>query len=223
MAVTANYALIKPVVGGSENEWGRNLNDDLDKIDALLGGDQPVNGIKIETGEIAGSAIVGSIGEYDDDDAPPLEIHESTQISGKVKKLTGMDDPDGVIENVDLVARSIECEGAITEANAALITSTTATLSIDQGTIHSAKITENQTYTYNMAMPISGQGITLMIDKQTSSATNIVWKHNGVSNAIKWIGGGEPDLNTGINVIQFWTANAGNGTGLFGAYSGVAS
>ena len=219
MAITTNYALIKPTIGGSENEWGGNINDDLDKIDALLGGDQPINGIKIDSGEVSGSAITGSIGGVNDD----VEIHPDVEISGKVKNLVGMDDPNGNISNVDLDARSIECQGAITEKNATLISSTTATLSIDSGTIHSAVISQNNTYTYNLAMPLSGQGITLMLNKQTSSATNIVWKHNGQSNAVKWIGGGEPDLNTGINVIQFWTANAGNGNELFGAYSGVAS
>ena len=40
---TKHYGLVKPTVGGSENEWGGNLNDDLDDIDALLGGDQPIN------------------------------------------------------------------------------------------------------------------------------------------------------------------------------------
>ena len=219
MAITKNYALVKPTIGGSENEWGGNLNDDLDKIDALLGGDQPINGIKISSGEVSGSAITGPIGGANDD----VEIHPDVEISGKVKNLVGMDDPDGNISNVDLDARNIECQGGITEKNAAIINSTTATLSIDQGTIHSAVISQNQTYTYNLAMPQAGQGITLMLNKQTSSATNIVWKHNGSSNAVKWIGGGEPDLNTGINVIQFWTANAGNGNELFGAYSGVAS
>jgi hypothetical protein len=219
MAITKNYALVKPTIGGSENEWGGNINDDLDKVDALLGGDQPVNGIRVDSGEISGSAIIGPIGGANDG----VEIHPDVEISGKVKNLVGMDDPDGNISNVDLDARNIECQGGITEKNATLINSTTATLSIDQGTIHSAVISQNQTYTYNLAMPASGQGITLMLNKQTSSATNIVWKHNGASNAVKWIGGGEPDLNTGINVIQFWTANAGNGNELFGAYSGVAS
>lgn len=219
MAITKNYALVKPTVGGSENEWGGNLNDDLDKLDALLGGDQPVNGIKIDSGEIKGEAISGQIGGVNDG----VEIHPDVEISGQVKNLVGMDDPDGNISNVDLDARNIECQGGITEKNATLINSTTATLSIDQGTIHSAVISQNQTYTYNLAMPQSGQGITLMLNKQTSSATNIVWRHNGASNAVKWIGGGEPDLNQGINVIQFWTANAGNGNELFGAYSGVAS
>jgi hypothetical protein len=217
MAITKNYALVKPTIGGSENEWGGNLNDDLDKLDALLGGDQPINGIKISSGEISGSAITGSIG------GNGLEVLSDVELSGKVKSLVGMNSPDGNISNVDLSTRSLDCQGAITEKNATLTTGATATLSIDSGTIHSAVISQNQTYTYNLAMPASGQSITFMLNKQTSSATNVVWKHNGQDNAVKWIGGGQPDLNQGINVIQFWTANAGNGNELFGAYSGVAS
>ena len=218
MAITKNYALIKPTVGGSENEWGGNLNDDLDTIDALLGGDQPVNGIEIASGSVDGSAISGEIGGAND-----TSIHPDTEISGKVKRLVGLDDPDGKIENVNLSARSLEVEGRITEGQASLVSGTTATLSVDQGTIHSSLINQNQTYEYNVVMPAVGQSLTLMLNKSTTSATNVVYKHNGVSNAVKWIGGGEPDLNLGVNVIQFWTANVGNGNQLFGAFSGVAS
>ena len=218
MAVTKNYQLVKPTVGGSENEWGGNLNDDLDKIDALLGGDEPLNDIEIASGSVNGSAISGQIGGVND-----VSIHPDTEISGKVKELIGLDNPDGRIVNVDVSARNLEVIGRITEAQAPIVSGTTATLSVDQGTIHSAWINQNQTYTYNLAMPLPGQSITLMLNKMTATATNVVYQHNGVSNAVKWIGGGEPDLNQGINVIQFWTANAGNGTELFAAYSGVAS
>lgn len=219
MAITKNYAFVKPTVGGSENEWGGNLNDDLDKIDALLGGDSPVNGIKIDSGEISGEAISGEIGGVNDG----IAIHPDVEISGKVKALVGMDNPDGTITNVDVYCRQIEIDGKVTEGQAPFVTGTTATLSADSGSIHSVLINQSTTYTYNMDMRQAGQGITLMINKQTTDATNIVWKWNNASNAVKWIGGGQPDLNIGINVIQFWTANAGNGTELFGAYSGVAS
>jgi hypothetical protein len=218
MATTKNYGLVKPTVGGSENELGGNLNDDLDEIDGLLGGDRAINGIKIDSGEINGRSISGDLGGVND-----LSIHPDTEISGKVKALQGIDSPDGTITNVDVVARTLEIEGAVTEGQATLQTGTTATLSPDQGTIHSVGITTTSSYTYNLAMPSVGMGLTLMINKTTSNASTVVWKHNGYSNAVKWIGGGEPDLNFGINVIQFWTADAGNGPELFGAYSGVAS
>jgi hypothetical protein len=103
--ITKHYGLVKPTVGGSENEWGGNLNDDLDDIDALLGGDQPIYGINIQpnpnTGDndnetsIDGSVITGEIGNGDPDN--PTTINPETVISGKVKRLVGLDDPDGVI------------------------------------------------------------------------------------------------------------------------------
>jgi hypothetical protein len=218
---TTNYGLIKPTVGGSENEWGGNLNDDLDKIDALLGGDEPISGIEIISGEIDGGAIVGEIGGADPDN--PVTIHPDTEISGKVKRLEGMDDPDGTITNVDLEARQIQIEGRIVEGTTNGVTGTSATFSPDQGTIHSASISANSTYTYDLAMPVSGMALTLILSKQTTQPTNIVWQYNGNPNFIKWIGGGEPDLNVGINVIQFFTHDMGTGPVCFGAYSGVAS
>lgn len=218
MAVTKNYLLVKPVVGGSENEWGGNLNDDLDKIDALLGGDQPLNDIDIASGSVNGAAISGQVGGVND-----VSIHPNTEISGKVKELIGLDNPDGRIVNVDVKARNLEVSGRITEGQAPIVSGTTETLSVDQGTIHAALINQDQTHTYNLAMPLPGQSITLMLNKLTATATNVIYEHNGVTNAVKWIGGEAPELDQGINVIRFWTANAGNGAELFAMYSGVAS
>lgn len=38
MATTTNYSFTLPTVGGSENEWGTNLNANWTALDALLGG-----------------------------------------------------------------------------------------------------------------------------------------------------------------------------------------
>lgn len=218
---TKNYGLTKPDVGGSENEWGGLLNGDLDEIDALLGGDKPISGIDIDSGTIDGGAIAGEIGGTDPDN--PVTIHPDTEISGKVKSLVGMDDPDGKISNVDIAAREIQIEGSIVEGTTSGASGSSATFAPDQGTIHSASIVLNETHTYNMAMPLSGMAVTLILDKKTTTATNIVWQHNGADNAIKWIGGGQPDLNIGINVLQFFTHDMGTGPTCFGAYSGVAT
>lgn len=36
---TDNYGFLKPLVGGSENEWGGNLNDNFNELDKLLSGE----------------------------------------------------------------------------------------------------------------------------------------------------------------------------------------
>ena len=222
MADTAKYKFIKPTVGGSENAWGGNLNDNFDKLDDLLGGEEPINGINIESGTIDGSLITGEIGGTDPDN--PTSINPNTEISGKVKKLTGMDDPDGKIEDVSIDARDITIDGRVVEGNASPVTSTSPTFSPDNGSIAVGIINQSTTYNYNIAMPEAGQSLTLILNKSTSDNTNIVWKHNGNDNVMLWIGGGAPALNVGVNIIQLFTAEY-NGTGpkLFGAYVGVAS
>ena len=104
------------------------------------------------------------------------------------------------------------------------MTSTSPTFSPDNGSIAVGIINQSTTYNYNLAMPEKGQSLTLILNKSTSDNTNIVWKHNNNSNAVLWVGGGEPALNVGVNIIQFFTADY-NQTGpkLFGAYVGVAS
>ena len=218
MAITKNYGLVKPAIGGSENEWGGNLNDDLDKLDALLGGDSPINGIKISSGDINGEAISGPIGGVNSD----VEIHPDVEISGKVNRLVGLNSPDGTITNVDINCRQLEVEGGIREGQAPVTQSTNATMAADLGSIHAAEITTASTYTYNLNMPLIGQRIKLMVNKRTTDVTNIVWQWNNVNSAIQWIGG-QPELTIGINAIDFWTANAGNGIQLFGSYDGVVS
>ena len=49
---TTNYSLITPTVGADLNTWGGDLNSNTEKLDDLLGGDQPITGIDINSGSI---------------------------------------------------------------------------------------------------------------------------------------------------------------------------
>ena len=81
-----NTTLIKPTVGGSENAWGGNSNDNFDNMDDLLGGEQPVNGLRSSSPAPSTAALIsGEIGGSDPDN--PTSIHPDTEISGKVKRL----------------------------------------------------------------------------------------------------------------------------------------
>jgi microcystin-dependent protein len=54
---TTNYSLITPTVGADLNTWGGDLNSNTEKLDDLLGGDQPITGIDINSGSIDGTPI----------------------------------------------------------------------------------------------------------------------------------------------------------------------
>ena len=229
--VTDNYQLRKPTVGGSENEWGGQLNDNFDDIDKLLSGETPVDGIDIINGTIDGGSITGELGG---DAENPLKIHESTIISGKVHTLTGLDPNDedvsmrgpGVIEDCLIKARDLEVEGYVKEGQAAPSSVTSATFSANSGTVHVVNLPANAECEYNIALPQPGQCLTLILNKgsQDSAPTQITWEANGAANQIMWTGGGQPDLNIGVNIIQFFAVNLNNtGTSVIGAFAGTAS
>ena len=226
---TKHYNLTKPDVGGSENEWGGLLNGDLDDIDALLGGDKPIIGINIEAGEnaegnetqIDGGAISGEIGGTDPDN--PVTIHPDTEISGKVKSLVGMESPDGKITDVDVTARSLKMDGEIVEKSSIEGSNTTVQINPENGSVQSVRIVEDKSHTYSINLNDAGMSVTLIVDKVTSENTVINWQQNQNDNVIKWVGGGAPALNIGINIIQFFTHDFGAGPVCFGAYTGVAS
>ena len=221
---STHYGLVKPTVGGSENEWGGNLNDDLDKIDGLLGGDEPINGIDIDSGTIDGGVIVGEIGKEPGEGEDPTSIHPSTEISGKVKRLVGMDDPDGVITNCDVTTRELTVTESITEQVKVHSPSEEITFKVKDGTMHYLP-SMNTNQEFNLIFTLEpgkaeGQAMTLMIDwlPTDGSPNSVVW-----GGAIKWIGGGPPDWQTGTNVVQVWAVSTGTGVMLFGAGAGTAS
>jgi len=232
--LTNKYALRKPTVGGSENEWGGNLNDNFDDIDKLLSGETPVDGIEIINGSIDGGSITGQLGKEPAEGEDPLKIHESTWISGRVHTLVGLDPNDsdvnmrgpGVIEDCLVKARDLEVEGYITEGQVAPSSVTSANFSANQGTVHVINLPADAECEYNVQLPNPGQSLTLILNKgaQDANATQVTWSANGAANQIKWTGGGAPDLNIGINVIQFFSVNLNNtGTVVVGAFAGTAS
>ena len=103
---------------------------------------------------------------------------------------------------------------------------TSASFSVYKGTVHVINLPANAECDYNVQLPQPGQSLTLILNKgqQDAAATQITWSANGAANQIKWTGGGQPDLNIGVNIIQFFTINLNNtGTVVIGAFAGTAS
>ena len=232
MANTTNYAFIKPLVGGSDNAWGGNLNDNFDKLDKLLGGDEPVEGINIESGSIDGSLITGELGKPDsqlEDDESPLEIHEDTHLNGKVNILTGMtpdasDDNDkgeGLIQDCVIKARDLEVDGYVAEGSIVKQSNPSTTFNPNDGTIQYMNM-PNGDCEFTVLLSAPGEQVTVILYKSNDQVNNIEWK--GANNsAISWIGSTSPDLDIGYNVIQLFSFDTTGGVRTIGAFSGIAS
>lgn len=223
---TTNYQLIKPTVGGSENEWGGNLNENFDKIDALLGSDEEhvIDGIIIEGGEIDGGAITGEIGSEDQ----PVSIHESTRISGKVDLLVGLDPEDedvderglGEVRDCFINARDLQVQGYIEEGQYNN-SSTGASFNPDRGTLHYIFMPPDDC-TFKVPLNTAGQSVCVVCEKDTDTVYNVEWEDN-FGGPVYWMGGASPDLDIGMNVIQFFSVQAGPQLRVIGAFAGIAS
>ena len=229
---TDKNGFLKPLVGGSENEWGGNLNDNFNELDDLLSGERPVNGINIESGSIDGSLITGEIGKPDfdlEDGEEPLKLHPDTHLNGKVDKLTGMspdatDDNDkgqGLIEDCVIKARDLEVEGYVKEKSYIKSHSTSATFNPNDGTLQYMFLSGNE-YEFNINLGAAGEQVTLILRKEGADVVNVEWEANG-NDSVRWMGGASPDLDQGLNVIQFFSFNDGTGVRVIGAFSGIAS
>jgi hypothetical protein len=220
---TDKYEFRKPAVGGDENEWGGMLNSNFDKLDKLLGPDEGevIDGIIIENGQIDGGSITGELGKDKvdlEEDEDPLEINDSVIISGDVKHLKGMDDPDGKITNCDVTTRELIVTESITEQVKRQNPSDVIAFKAKDGTMHYlGTLNDEQEIKLTMS---SGQSMTLMLNWGNADRppTSMTWDNN-----IKWLGGGSPDIVEGVNVIQVWCVNTGTTDQIFGAGAGAAT
>ena len=196
---TKNYSLAKPVVGGSENEWGGILNRDIDAIDALLGGDAPVRGINIETGTIAASTIVGSI--------DGLVIGGDSEINGTIGALSG-----GTITGATVSAVTFICEEAPKDTQYRIVDSTSVAVEGRKGGL---QLLESVSDTQNVNFVMTkGQKVTLIVKVANGQTPAFNWS---AQNAQMFWSGGEPTLSEGYNVIDLVCAELSVGPAVIGS------
>jgi len=151
MATTTTYNLEKPTVGGSENTWGSDINDNLDKIDDLLDGTEAVDGIDINGGSIDGTPIgaaTASTGAF-------TTVSASGDITGNVKGDIKATDGTVVLNN-GTDGTDATFTGAVTgNASTATTTATPRAFSVSGDVATSAGVDFNGSGAVDLAVTIT--------------------------------------------------------------------
>lgn len=97
MATTTTYSLEKPTVGGSENTWGTDWNDNADKIDDLLDGTTAIKP-NLDEGlwEVGGVAVTATAAELNILDGVTASTAELNILDGVTASAAELNILDGV-------------------------------------------------------------------------------------------------------------------------------
>jgi hypothetical protein len=101
MATTTTYSLEKPTVGGSENTWGTDWNNNADKIDDLLDGTTAIKP-NLDEGlwEVGGVAVTATAAELNILDGVTASTAELNILDGVTATTAEINYLDGVTSNV---------------------------------------------------------------------------------------------------------------------------
>jgi hypothetical protein len=100
MATTTTYSLEKPTVGGSENTWGTDWNNNADKIDDLLDGTTAIKP-NLDEGlwEVGGVAVTATAAELNILDGATVTTAELNILDGVTATTAELNILDGVTAN----------------------------------------------------------------------------------------------------------------------------
>lgn len=101
MATTTTYSLEKPTVGGSENTWGTDWNNNADKIDDLLDGTTAIKP-NLDEGlwEVGGVAVTATAAELNILDGVTASTAELNILDGVTATTAEINYLDGVTSNI---------------------------------------------------------------------------------------------------------------------------
>jgi hypothetical protein len=127
MATTTTYSLEKPTVGGSENTWGGDWNNNADKIDDLLDGTLAIKpNLDVGLWEVGGVAVTATAAELNILDGVTASTAEINILDGVTASTAELNILDGVTADATEI-NLLDGVTALSGSDGILVTGTAGT------------------------------------------------------------------------------------------------
>jgi len=132
---TTTYSLSKPTVGGDDNAWGTEINNNLDKLDDLLDGTLSITP-NLGTGwEVGGVAVTATAAELNILDGVTTSTAELNYVDGVTSAIQTQIDGKQALDATLTALAAYNTNGLVTQTAADTFTGRTLTGTADQITV----------------------------------------------------------------------------------------